>query len=88
MLPLPNRIYKNLFLKYINFMKTLIIGGSSKIGRNFNSKKKNYLLTFNSNRIKNGVKFNLIKSNPCLNEYPMLNKKGRAYWKLHDLQFN
>lgn len=44
-------------------MKTLIIGGSSKIGRNFNSKKKNFLLTFNSNRIKNGVKFNLIKSN-------------------------
>ena len=45
-------IYKNLFLKYIDFVKTLIIGGSSKIGRNFNSKK--FLLTFNSNRIKMG----------------------------------
>ena len=45
-------------------MKTLIIGGSSKIGKNFNkNSKKKTISTFYSNKIKNGIKFDLLKSN-------------------------
>ena len=42
-------------------MKTLIIGGSGKIGKLFNF--KNSKKTFHKNKVKNGIKFNLIKDN-------------------------
>ena len=41
-------------------MNTLIIGGSSKIGKYF--KSKNYLKTFYKNNFKNGIYFNLFKN--------------------------
>ena len=43
-------------------MKTLIIGGSGKIGKFFNSKNKNHILTYNKNKINNGLKFNICKN--------------------------
>ena len=42
-------------------MKTLIIGGSGKIGKFFSGKDKNYVLTYNKNKINNGLKFNICK---------------------------
>lgn len=42
-------------------MKTLIIGASGKIGRYF-PKTKQYLHTYNKNKIKNGIKFNIFKN--------------------------
>ena len=41
-------------------MKILIIGGSGKIGKLFNFKNSK---TFHKNKVKNGIKFNLIKDN-------------------------
>ena len=42
-------------------MKTLIIGASGKIGKFFPRNK--YIYTYNKNKIKNGIKFNLCKDN-------------------------
>ena len=44
-------------------MKTLIIGGSGKIGKFFSRSNKKYLLTYNKNKIPYGIKFNLCKDN-------------------------
>ena len=44
-------------------MRTLIIGGSGKIGKFFNKSNKNFLLTYYKNKIRNGIKFNLCKDN-------------------------
>lgn len=43
-------------------MNSIVIGASGKIGKYFfNIKKRNLLLTYNKNKIKNGIKFNLLK---------------------------
>lgn len=42
-------------------MKTLIIGASGKIGKFLNSNKKNQVLTYNKNKIKNGIKFDICR---------------------------
>ena len=47
-------------------MKTLIIGGSGKIGKFFDKSNKKYLLTYYKNKIPNGIKFNLCKDNISL----------------------
>jgi len=44
-------------------MKTLILGSSGKIGKHFIKVKKNYVYTYNKNKIKHGVKFNIKKDN-------------------------
>ena len=44
-------------------MKTLILGSSGKIGKHFIKDKKNYIYTYNKNKIKNGIKFNINKDN-------------------------
>ena len=42
-------------------MNTIVIGASGKIGKYyFNNKKKDLLLTYNKNKIKNGIKFNIL----------------------------
>ena len=41
-------------------MNSIVIGASGKIGKYFfNTKKKDLLLTYNKNKIKNGIKFNI-----------------------------
>lgn len=42
-------------------MKTLIIGASGKIGKFFRDNKKNQILTYNKNKIKNGIKFDICR---------------------------
>jgi len=42
-------------------MKTLIIGASGKIGKFFDNKNKNQVLTYNKNKIENGIKFDICK---------------------------
>ena len=42
-------------------MKTLIIGGSGKIGSYLVNKRKNIIHTFFKNKIYRGIKFNIIK---------------------------
>jgi len=42
-------------------MKTLILGSSGKIGKHFIKNRKNYIYTYNKNKIKHGVKFNINK---------------------------
>ena len=42
-------------------MKILVVGGSGKIGRSFNF--KNTKKTYFKNKIKNGIKFDIIKNN-------------------------
>lgn len=45
-------------------MNTLIIGSSGKIGKFFaKNKKKNFYLTYFKTKIKNGIKFNILKDN-------------------------
>lgn len=44
-------------------MKTLIIGGSSKIGKILIKEKINFISTYNKNKIKRGIKFDLEKNN-------------------------
>ena len=45
-------------------MNTLIIGSSGKIGKFFTKyKKKNFYLTYFKTKIKNGIKFNILKDN-------------------------
>ena len=42
-------------------MKNLIIGASGKIGKYFlRSGKNNYIFTYNNNKIKGGIKFNIL----------------------------
>ena len=43
-------------------MSILILGSSGKIGRNFIKNKKNYILTYNRNKIIKGIKFNIEKN--------------------------
>lgn len=42
-------------------MKTLILGGSGKIGRFLIKDKKNLIVTYNKNKIKGGIKFDIAK---------------------------
>jgi len=42
-------------------MKTLIIGGSGKIGSYLINKKNSIIHTYHKNRVKNGIKFDIIK---------------------------
>ena len=44
-------------------MRTLILGSSGKIGKYFIKGKKRYIYTYNKNKIKYGVKFNIKKDN-------------------------
>ena len=45
-------------------MKTLIIGASGKIGRFIiNSSNRNYILTYNKNKISDGIHFDITKDN-------------------------
>ena len=45
-------------------MQTLIIGASGKIGKFLiNKKNKNYYYTYHKTKIKNGIKFDIIKNN-------------------------
>ena len=44
-------------------MRTLILGSSGKIGKHFIKDKKKYIYTYNKNKIKYGVKFNIKKDN-------------------------
>lgn len=42
-------------------MNSIVIGASGKIGKYFfNNKKRDLLLTYNKNKIKNGIKFNIL----------------------------
>ena len=42
-------------------MSSIVIGASGKIGKYFfNTKKRDLLLTYNKNKIKNGIKFNIL----------------------------
>ena len=43
-------------------MSILILGSSGKIGKNFIKNKKNYILTYNRNKITKGIKFNVEKN--------------------------
>ena len=44
-------------------MNTLIVGSSGKIGRYLLKKyKKSAIFTYNKNKIKNGIKFNILKN--------------------------
>ena len=54
-------------------MTTLVIGASSKIGKYISSKKN--LLTYNNNKIKNGIKFDITKDDvkKILNKYKITN---------------
>ena len=44
-------------------MRTLILGSSGKIGKHFIKDNKTNIYTYNKNKIKNGVKFNIKKDN-------------------------
>jgi len=44
-------------------MKTLIVGASGKIGKFFDNNNKNQILTYNKNKIENGIKFDICRDN-------------------------
>ena len=55
-------------------MKTLIIGGSGKIGKYLLEKKnKNYINTYNKKKIRHGIHFNIAKDNlnKLLDKFPI-----------------
>ena len=57
-----------------NKLKTLIIGGSGKIGKYLLEKKnKNYINTYNKKKIRHGIHFNIAKDNlnKLLDKFPI-----------------
>ena len=44
-------------------MRTLILGSSGKIGKHFIKSKSKHVYTYNKNKIKHGVKFNIKRDN-------------------------